>query len=128
MGAGRPGPPASAGCHSPVRYSVPSSTPELLEQAAEEFDAPRDALVEFSIKRLLPIIAEEQEKHRNRKEILEKMHSQLAAGFTLLQQSEALLGEDDLVTGRLASAIASFDNAFKYIEAYVERGCVIEDF
>jgi len=109
-------------------YVLSRRTLRLLEQAAAEYGAPRDALVEFSIKRLLPIIAEEQEKHRNRKQILEKMRAQLRAGLKLLQESEAVLGEEDLVTGRLATAIASFDNAFRHIEAFVERGSVIEDF
>lgn len=109
-------------------YVLSRRTLQLLEQAAREYGAPRDALVEFSIKRLLPIVEEEQEKHSRRKEILAEMKHQLRAGMELLRRSEAILGEEDLVTGKLASAVASFSAAFKHIEAFVERGSGLEEF
>ena len=41
-----------------------------LDETSKNRNAPRDALVVYSIKRLLPVINEEREKHLNRKKIL----------------------------------------------------------
>jgi hypothetical protein len=45
-----------------------------LEEISRKFNAPRDALVEYSIQRLLPVIAKERAKHRKRKEILQDIN------------------------------------------------------
>ena len=41
----------------------------FLDMISNEYDAPRDALVEYSVRRLLPIIAKERKKHAERKEL-----------------------------------------------------------
>ena len=38
-----------------------------LNDVAKDFEAPRDALVEYSIRRLLPIVEEERERYEKRK-------------------------------------------------------------
>ena len=44
-------------------YVLSRKTLTCLDEASKNFDAPRDALVEYSIHRLLPVIKEEKEKH-----------------------------------------------------------------
>ena len=42
----------------------------FLDMISSKHNAPRDALVEYSVRRLLPIIANERKKHEKRKELL----------------------------------------------------------
>jgi len=103
-------------------------TLSCLERAAREFGAPRDALVELSIHRLLPVIVREREKHVKRKEILEDLARYLSEGERLLEKSETWVGREDPVHLHLLSAISELRDAFRNIDRYVERGKIIEDF
>ena len=109
-------------------YVISRKTLSCLEEISKRFKAPRDALVEYSIQRLLPVIAKEREKHRKRKEILRDINAQLENGLIILQNSKALLGENDPVFVRLESAVKALANAQRSIEAFVEKGKIIEEF
>ena len=99
-----------------------------LDEISKRFEAPRDALVEYSIQRLLPVIDQERERHRRRKEILADMNQYLADGLKILKKSKSLLGEEDPVFIRLASAIKSLLNAQANVSTFVEKGEIIEEF
>jgi hypothetical protein len=109
-------------------FVLSRKTLSCLEEASKNYDAPRDALVEYSIQRLLPVIAEEREKHRKRKEILGEIGEYLKQGEKILKKSRELLGHDDPVYDRFETAMAVSHNAYKSIESYVEKGRIIEDF
>lgn len=109
-------------------YVVSRKTISCLRKTSLKFNAPRDALVEYSIQRLLPIIDEERKKHRKRKQILAEMTQYLKQGERIFQKAEALLGEDDPVCDRFASAITACRNAHRSIESFVEDSEIIEDF
>ena len=109
-------------------FVVSRRTLSSLDEISKQFQAPRDALVEYSIQRLLPVIAQERERHRRRKEILNDMNEYLAEGLKILQKSKSLLGEDDPVFIRLASAIKSMANAQSNVTVFVEKGDIIEEF
>jgi hypothetical protein len=99
-----------------------------LEQTSQQFNAPRDALVEYSIQRLLPVIAKERERHRKRKAILNDINAHLTQGLKILQKAQSLLGEDDPVYARFETAMHSLISSQSHIENYVKKGSVIEDF
>ncbi len=99
-----------------------------LEDIAKHFNAPRDALIEFSVQRLLPIIASERRQHEKRKDLFSKIQRHLDEGHRLLKETYAELGEDDLMTERLSAAIGTYESAFKQMAALMERGKNIEDF
>jgi hypothetical protein len=99
-----------------------------LEETSKQFNAPRDALVEYSIQRLLPVIAKERERHTKRKEVLAEINAHLAQGLKILQKTQSLLGEDDPVSARFESAMHALVNAQIHIENYVKKGSVIEEF
>jgi len=103
-------------------------TLSCLEKASKNFNAPRDALVEYSIQRLLPVIIKEKEKHLKRKKILADLSEYLEAGVKLLRKTEKLLGEDDPVYERIETAVRAVNNAHENVDAFVERGKIIEDF
>jgi hypothetical protein len=103
-------------------------TLSLLQSACERFDAPRDALVEYSILRLMPVIEEEREKHRRRKEILKQVAAYTRRGESLLKDVRAALGEDDPVYRRLVQAIQATRESEAAIAEYVEKSKIIEEF
>ncbi len=109
-------------------FVVSRRTLSCLEQTSRQFNAPRDALVEYSIQRLLPVIEKERERHRNRKAVLNEINAHLAQGLKLLQKAQSLLGEDDPVYARFESAMHSLINSQSHIEDYVKRGSGIEEF
>ncbi len=109
-------------------FVISRRTLSCLDEISKRFQAPRDALVEYSIQRLLPVIDQERERHRRRKEILNDMNEHLADGLKILKKSKSLLGQDDPVFIRLASAIKGLVNAQNHVNAFVEKGEIIEEF
>jgi len=109
-------------------YVLSRRSLNALCRISEDFDAPRDALVEYSIQRLLPIIAREREKHQIRKKILADMEQHLRHGEKILDKSRAQLGEDDPVFSQLENAIKGCRNTYNAVHDFVEKGKIIEDF
>lgn len=109
-------------------YVISRKTLSCLERISNEYDASRDALIEYSIKRLMPIIEREKEKHRHRKALLKKVIDHFNQGVVLLQEADDTLGLDDPVSDRMRSAIASYENTIRDLAAYVEKGRVLEEF
>jgi hypothetical protein len=100
----------------------------LLEEAARNFNAPRDALVEYSIERLESVIAMEREKHRRRKEILKVLTRNWRQSEKILEESRELLGPDDPVCISIENAVNACRNSHRDIADYVEKGKIIEEF
>lgn len=109
-------------------YVISRRTLSCLEDVSKRFNAPRDALVELSIKRLLPVISEEREKHRKRKKILSDINEYLKHGEKILMNSREVLGEDDPVFEKFDAAMAVSHNARDNIESFIIKGEIIEDF
>jgi len=109
-------------------YVLSRRTLSSLDQTAKNFNAPRDALVEFSIQRLIPVIAGEREKHRKRKLILNEMTKHLEHGEKILQKAEKLLGKEDPVYCKFQSVIATCKSTYNNIDSFIEKGEIIEEF
>jgi hypothetical protein len=95
---------------------------------SSKHNAPRDALVEYSVRRLLPIIADERKKHEKRKELLGEISNHFNDGETLLSKAEELLGGDDLIVNKLQIAMSVYQNVLDDITNFIERGKIIERF
>ena len=100
----------------------------FLDTVSSEFDAPRDALVEYSVRRLLPIIANERKKHEKRKELLGEISNHFAKGEKLLSKAEGMLGTDDPIVNKLQMAMSVYKNAFDDIASFIDKGKIIEKF
>jgi len=109
-------------------FVVSRKTLSSLEAISRQFNAPRDALVEYSIQRLAPVITREREKHRQRKEILEDLNVHLEEGLKLLQKARGLLGEDDPVYLKLETAMGACVSVHNNIQNFVEKCEIIEEF
>ncbi|MFH1994056.1 MAG: hypothetical protein ABIK98_16890 [Pseudomonadota bacterium] len=99
-----------------------------LDIVSKNFDTPRDALVEYSVQRLLPIIAMEREKHDKRKQILGEIENHYKEGVRLLKKIKDLLGVEDPIYNKLEATMAVYENAYMNIEAYIAKGKIIEAF
>ena len=99
-----------------------------LDQTAKEYAASRDALVEYSIQRLQPVIAKEKKRHAERKRLLTRMNEVLTAAETLLTEAEQTLGPGDPVYDQLQKAILGMRNTREDIAAFIEKGKIIERF
>ena len=109
-------------------FVISRRTLVCLDEISKESRAPRDALVEYSIQRLLPVIVREREKHRKRMKLLDDINLHLEEGLKLLGRSKSLLGEDDPLTARLEAAMNYYAAARAAIEHFVEKGAIIEEF
>jgi predicted transcriptional regulator len=98
----------------------------FLDMISSKHNAPRDALVEYSVRRLLPIIADERKKHEKRKELLGEISNHFNDGETLLSKAEELLGGDDLIVNKLQIAMSVYQNVLDEITNFIERGKIIE--
>jgi hypothetical protein len=99
-----------------------------LDKVSKNFNAPRDVLVELSVKRLLPIIAMEREKHHKRKQTLAAIARHFKAGTTLLNQLKDQLGDEDPICLKLKTVMKVYENAYLNIENFIDKGKIIEDF
>jgi len=100
----------------------------FLDSISKEYDAPRDALVEYSVRRLLPIISKERKRHEKRKKLLAEISNHFAEGETLLTKAEEMLGTDDPIVHKLQTALSVYKNAYEDIASFIERGKIIEEF
>lgn len=99
-----------------------------LDMISSKHNAPRDALVEYSVRRLLPIIEKERQKHAKRKELFADISNHFNDGEALLAKSEQLLGTDDPIVDKLHVAMSVYKNAFEDITSFIDRGKIIEKF
>ena len=100
----------------------------FLDMISSKHNAPRDALVEYSVRRLLPIIANERKKHEKRKKLLGQISNHFNDGETLLSKSEKMLGTDDPIVDKLNTAMSVYKNALNDIGNFIKRGKIIEEF
>jgi hypothetical protein len=109
-------------------FVISRNTLASLEKVSRNSDTPRDALVEFSVQRLLPLIEQERERHRRRLEILKEVGAYLNIGEKLVFKARKALSEDDYLASELASALEGMKSAHARMLSLVERGKGIETF
>ncbi len=109
-------------------YVISRQSLVLLDEISRAFNAPRDALVELSVRRLLPVIDNEQKKYEMRKAAFSGIQKHLQKGQQLLDKINDQLGADDPIVAKLASVLDTYTVAAKTIESFLERTRGIEDF
>jgi len=109
-------------------YVISRKTLENLERISLQYATPRDALVEYSIERILPLLQKEKEKHEKRKDITIEVLKYLQDGLELMETVEASIGKDDPVFVEILSMMRGVSNCSENIGALVSRGRKIEEF
>ncbi|MBT8361977.1 MAG: hypothetical protein HKP41_06145 [Desulfobacterales bacterium] len=101
---------------------------ESLEQVSKRFETPRDALVEFSIERILPLINEEKRKHENRKILSDSLEKFMHQGRELLQEADQLLDREDPVFEKILNMVGAVKSGCDEIDEVIEKGKRLEEF
>jgi len=109
-------------------YVVSRNTLENLERVSAQYDTPRDVLVEYSIERLLPLIAREKEKHQKRKVLLSEVQEYMQQGLELVTRAEKELGQDDPVFQELLNMLRSVKGCCNSVDSCVQKGNKMEEF
>ncbi len=100
----------------------------FLDSISSKHNAPRDALVEYSVRRLLPLIAREREKHEKRKKLLTEIKNHFIEGQKLLSKAQESLGTDDPIVNKMQASMSAYQHALNDITSFIDRGKVIENF
>lgn len=87
----------------------------------------RDLLVEASIRRLLPLIEAELERHQKRKLIYEEMRDYLSVGEHLRRKARELLGEDDELSQMIDNQVTTGKKHLATVSSIIEKGSVMEE-
>jgi uncharacterized protein (UPF0147 family) len=109
-------------------FVISRGTLTHLESVSKTFNAPRDALVEYSLQRLIPIIEKERVKHLERKKLLNRLETHLEEGEIMLREAGDRLGGDDPMLPRMIHAMEVYRDAYERIAFFVKKGGMIEDF
>lgn len=109
-------------------YVISRRTLENLEQVCKRYQTPRDALVEFSIERILPLIQEEKKKHYNRKKLSNRLDRLLTDSRELLAEADRLLDRDDPVFEQIYQTARAVQAGHDEIGTIIDRGERLEEF
>ncbi len=109
-------------------YVISRKTLENLEQVCKRYQTPRDALVEFSIERILPLIKEEKNKHHNRQKLQDKLDRFLADSRELLEDADKILDREDPVFEQIYQMAKAAQSSCDEINQIIEKGRRLEEF
>jgi len=109
-------------------YVISRKSLSLLDEISRAFNAPRDALVEFSVRRLLPVIDNEQKKYERRKAVFAGIQQHLDQGMQMLEKMFTELGEDDPLVAKMSSVMENYAGTARAIGTFLERTRGIADF
>lgn len=103
-------------------------TIEALETISRTYNTPRDALVEYSVKKLESIISAEKARHAERKKLQKYVSAHFEQGRHLYQKAVTLLGKNDPFCRRLEKGILACRKSESDLEDFIEKSRVLEDF
>ena len=109
-------------------YVISRKSLSSLDEVSKAHNAPRDALVEYSVQRLLPVIVNEQKKHAARKRIMADIARHFNDGRVLLDRLYKTLGHEDPLTASMENLMGHYRNTYEGILDFMEKGKSIEDF
>ena len=109
-------------------FVLSRKTIDALEAISMAHGTPRDALVEYSIKKLESIISAEKARHEERKVMLQSIITHFTQGKILYKKAVAILGEDDPFCKRIGMAVSACQNTENELVDFIEKSKVIEKF
>jgi len=107
-------------------FVISRSSLRSINDIARKQKISRDVLVEISIKRLLPIVESELEKHIIRKNLLKEMKGYFQLGVELLGKTEKMLGKNDVLYDMLEKQISQAEKNIADADSIVEKGRPME--
>lgn len=109
-------------------FVISKNTLAALDDIAKTYQAPRNALIEFSVQRLLPIIAKERKRHALRHEICARFDCNYSLLKDILKDAEKQLGVDDPAYNKMAPVLEAYASAKNALSGFIDKGKGIENF
>ncbi len=109
-------------------YVLSRKTIEALEAISQAYDTPRDALVEYSVKKLESIIKAEKARHKARKVLQKKIINHFDQGKTLYKNAIDLLGKNDPFCKKIEKAVFACEKTQEDLTQFLEKSRVLEEF
>ena len=103
-------------------------TIETLESICQAHGTPRDALVEYSIKKLESVIDAEKLRHSERKELKKKLDAQFRKTAALYREAVDALGHADPFCRGMEKAVLACAKTKDELADFIEKSKVIEEF
>ncbi len=109
-------------------YVLSRKTIEALEAISQTYGTPRDALVEYSIKKLDSIITAEKARHKDRKILQKNIQEHFDQGRKLYKDAIELLGENDPFCKRMKKAVFACQKTQEDLSDFIEKSKILEEF
>jgi len=109
-------------------YVLSRKTIEALEAISQAYNTPRDALVEYSVKKLELIITSEKARHKERKKIEKNMIDHFNQGKALYKKACDLLGKNDPFCKKIGKAIFACEKTRTELSDFLEKSEILEEF
>ncbi len=109
-------------------FVLSRKTIDALGTISQAYGTPRDALVEYSVKKLESIIAAEKLRHKERKILQKDVVQYFNQGKLLYQKSIRILGKDDPFCRRLEKALFACRKTEEDLFDFIEKSKVLEKF
>lgn len=98
-----------------------------LRTISDLYQAPRDALVQYAIERILPLLEQEKKKHQLRKQIMVELDAYQREGEKILVRAEQLLDDNDPFLQKVALSIRNIRQNNRDAQEFIDRCCKIEE-
>lgn len=109
-------------------FVLSRKTIDALEAISQAYGTPRDALVEYSVKKLESIISAERLRHEERKILTREAVEYFKKGKILYQNAVNILGKDDPFCRRIEKAVFACEKTEESLLEFIEKSRVLEDF
>ena len=109
-------------------YVMSRRTVDALSEVSRAFDMPRDALVEYAVKKLESVIQSEKRRHEERKKLAADVMAHFEKGEHLYRSVAQSLGKDDPFSRHLDKAVLAARKTAEDLQAFLNKSRVLEDF
>jgi hypothetical protein len=109
-------------------FVLSRKTIDALSAISETYNMPRDALVEYSVKKLESVILAEKLRHQERKKLHRQMAAHFIKGEALFEHATEVLGVDDPFCRRFEKAVVMARKTTQEVSEFLEKSKVLEDF
>ncbi len=103
-------------------------TLDILSIISKNYNTPRDALVEYSIKRLESVIHAEKKRHEARKLLFDEISDYWEKGKMILKKSRSILGDDDPFCVNIEKTVKACAKTKSELASFIEKSRIIEDY
>jgi hypothetical protein len=109
-------------------YIISRESLLTLDTMAQKLKISRDALMELSVRRLLPIIEKEKENHRKRKHMIDLVQNHYKDSKKILDQIKESVGTEDPIYKAFQNTMETCEQVKTQIDDIIVKGKVVEDF